>query len=376
MERLDSLFGLLSPLSVGFSPNSLFMDGRFWENEMTYVELGQHFHLRKIKGLVLHHGVTLAELTRFAAGIARPLPQFIKEGGALKMVQQERIEHLELEILDYSQLLRGEGEEIKDIWPYLLMEAVEEDDREKLDLVAGSFEKVIGKFNTEELVQNEELQKNFVKFFRYLRESSEEKHRSCARNLLKSIMKSKKTSRDSKFENLKLLVSDLSEEDLASTLWEEIIGNDRFDSLSFSIFSKLVSKDRHQKISTSLRGLFQTEDPANRKSDVEKKLKALLQGTSGQTISEIYSETLKSLLSEISFEKKMEFDRHGLETNYRYLLLNLLAKAGHGRAGRPAPGETLGGMGAHRSGQGPRFSDLFAGGAAGSARGVGCRAGL
>jgi hypothetical protein len=328
MEKLESLFERLSPLSIKFSPNSVFLDGRFWENEATYVELGRHFHFRKIKSLVLHHGVTLAELTRLAAGLAKALPEFIKEGGALKMVQQGRIEHLELEVLDYSQLLRGEGEEIKDIWPFLLMEAVEEDDHEKLDLVAESFEKVIGKFNTEELVQNEELQKNFVKFFRYLRESSEEKHRSCARDLLKSILKNKKTSRESKFENLKLLVSDLSEADLASTLWEEIIGDDRFDSLSFSIFSKLVSKDRHLKISTSLRDLFQTDDPANRKPDVEKKLKALLKGTSGQAISEIYSETLKNLLSEIRFEKRMELDRHGLEMNYRYLLLNLLAKAG------------------------------------------------
>jgi hypothetical protein len=335
MDKLDSLFERLSPLSIRFSPNSVFMDGRFWENGTTCVELGQHFHLRKIKGLVLHHGLTLAELTRWAAGIARPLPQFIKEGGALKMAQQDRTAHIDLEVLDYSQLLRGEGEEIKDIWPYLLMEAVEEDDCEKLDLVAESFEKVIGKFNTEDLVQNEEVQKNFVKFFKYLRESSEEKHRSCARGLLKSILNSKQTTRESKFENLKLLVSDLSEEDLASTLWEEIIGNDRFDSLSFSIFSKLVSKERHLKISTSLRSLFQTEDPANRRADVEKKLKALLKGTSGPMISEVYSETLKSLLSEISFEKKMEFDRHGLEVNYRYLLLNLLAKEDRGGPAGP-----------------------------------------
>lgn len=335
METLDSLFDLLSPLAIGFAPSSVLIDGRFWENDPTYVALGQHFHLRKIKGLVLHHGLTLAELTRLAAGMARPLPQFIKEGGALKMVQQERIEHVELEVLDYSQLLRGEGEEIKDIWPYLLMEAVEENDPDKLSLVAGSFERVIGKFNTEDLVQNEELQKNFVKFFKYLRETSEEKHRSCARDLLKSILASQKTTRESKFENLKLLVSDLTEEDLASTLWEEIIGNDRFDSLSFSIFSKLVSKERHLKISTSLRDLFQTDDPANRKADVERKLKALLKGTSGQMISEIYRETLKSLLSEINFEKKMAFDRAGLETNYRYLLLNLLAKEGHGGPAGP-----------------------------------------
>lgn len=329
-ETLDSLFELLSPVSIGFSPRSLLIDGRFWESERTHIDLGRLFHLRKVKGLVFHHGITLDELTRFAARISLSLTEFIRAGGALQMLKKEHFGHIELDILDYSQLLRGEGEEIKDIWPYLLMEAVEEDDPGKLDLVAGSFGKVIGKYNTEDLIQNEELQKNFFKFFKYLRETSEEKHRACARGLLKSVLNSKKTTTEDKFEKLKILISDLSEEDLASTLWEEIIGNEKFDSLSFSIFSKLISKDRHKKISTSLRDLFQTDDLANRRADVERKLRALLKGTSGQTISEVYKQTLTSLLTEIHFEKKADFDRHGLERNYRYLLLNLLAKPGPG----------------------------------------------
>jgi hypothetical protein len=327
MEKLETLFELVSPLSIGFSPNSLFIDGRFWEDERTYIDLGQLFHLRKIKGLVIHHGITLDELTRFAARITLPLTQFIKEGGALNMLKRDQIGHMELDLLNYSQLLRGEGEEIKDIWPYLLMEAVEEDDHEKLDLMAESFEKVVGKFNTEDLVQNEELQKNFLKFFKYLRESSEERYRACAKDLLKSILNGKKTTPENKFESLKLLISDLSDEDIASTLWEEIIGSERFDSLSFGIFSKLISKERQKKISTSLRDLFQTDDPANRRADVEKKLRALLNGTSSQMISELYRQTLTNLLTEINFEKKMEFDRHELEINYRYVLLSLLAKA-------------------------------------------------
>jgi HD-GYP domain-containing protein (c-di-GMP phosphodiesterase class II) len=273
-EKLESLFELLSPVAIGFSPSSLLIDGRFWEGERTYIDLGRLFHLRKVKGLVFHHGITLDELTRFAARITLSLTEFIKAGGALQMLKKEHFGHIELDILDYSELLRGEGEEIKDIWPYLLMEAVEEDSPVKLDLVADSFEKIIGKFNTEDLIQNEELQKNFSKFFKYLRETSEEKHRACARGLLKSFLNGKKTATEDKFEKLKLLVSDLSEEDLASTLWEEIIGNEKFDSLSFSIFSKLISKERHKKISTSLRDLFQTDDLANRRADVERKLRA------------------------------------------------------------------------------------------------------
>ncbi|MEW5902001.1 MAG: hypothetical protein AB1715_11110, partial [Acidobacteriota bacterium] len=211
-------------------------------------------------------------------------------------------------------------------WPYLLMEAVEEDDRQKLDQLAGSFEKVIGRFNTEDLIQNEELHRNFAKFFQHLKETAAEKQRLCAKNLLKSIMTSRKNTTQSKFEHLKLLISDLTEQDLASTLWEEIIGNEKFDSVSFTIFTQIIDKERHKKISTSLRELFQSDEPQNRKSEVERKIRTLLSGMSGQLLSEIYRQTLGNLLTEISFEKKLVFDLEALQKNYHYLLLNLLAK--------------------------------------------------
>jgi hypothetical protein len=337
-EKLDSLFALIQPFTIGFTPHSVFLDNRFWENERIYSDLGQLFHFRKIKGLVIHQGVSLAELTRFAARLTLPLTEFIKGGGALRLLKNEPFAHIDLDLLDYSQLLRGEGDEIMGIWPYLMMEAVEENDPRKLELVAESYERVIGKFNTDDLIQNEELQKNFGKFFRYLKDTSKEKYRVCAKGLLKSALKGKKVAAEQKFEGLKLLISDLSEEDLASTLWEEIIGNERFDSLSFSVFSKIISADRHQKISTSLRDLFHTEDPANRKSDVERKIRSLLKGTSGRAISDLYRHTLDRLLEEIDFEKRTEFDRRDLERSYRYLLVSLLSRCPDD--GQPA-GKTL-----------------------------------
>jgi hypothetical protein len=325
MAKLEALFFYINPLSIGFSPHALLIDNRFWEGDRTYVDLAQLFHLRKIKRLEIRPGIPHAEFMRFASKIMLPVKAFIKEGGAQAIVKRENIIHISLDILDYSVLLQGEGEEIKDIWPYLLMEAVEEGDDGKLDQLAGSFEKVVGKFNTEDLIQNEELHKNFAKFFNYLKTTSEEKHRTCAKQLLKTVVAARKTPTESKFENLKLLISDLTEDDLASTLWEEIIGNDKFDSLSFSIFSRIIDKERHKKISTSLHALFHTDDPQNRRSEVESKIRILLSGASSQLHSEIYRQTLSNLLNEISFDKKLVLDHQLLQRNYRFLLLVLLA---------------------------------------------------
>jgi hypothetical protein len=326
LAKLEALFVHVNPLSIGFSPHALLIDGRFYEGERTFMDLAQLFHFRKVKRLEIRPGIPHAEFMRFASKIMLPVKLFIREGGAQAIVKSENIVHISVDTLDYSVLLQGEGEEIKDIWPYLLMEAVEEDDGVKLGQLAGSFERVVGKFNTEDLIQNEELHKNFAKFFTYLKATSEEKHRACAKQLVKTVVAARKTPTESKFENLKLLISDLSEEDLASTLWEEIIGNEKFDSLSFSIFSRIIDKERHKKIATSLHSLFHTDDPKNRRAETETKIRILLSGASSQLHSEIYRQTLSSLLDEIAFDKRISLDHAHVLRNYRFLLLVLFSQ--------------------------------------------------
>ena len=137
LAKLEALFVYVNPLSIGFSPHALLIDGRFWEGERTYMDLAQLFHFRKIKRLEIRPGVPQAEFMRFASKIMLPVKLFIKEGGAQAIVKREAIVHIAVDTLDYSILLQGEGEEIKDIWPYLLMEAVEEDDHAKLEQLAG-----------------------------------------------------------------------------------------------------------------------------------------------------------------------------------------------------------------------------------------------
>lgn len=39
MAKLEALFVHLNPLSIGFTPHALLIDGRFWEGERTYPEL-------------------------------------------------------------------------------------------------------------------------------------------------------------------------------------------------------------------------------------------------------------------------------------------------------------------------------------------------
>lgn len=325
-ENIETIFKFLNPISISFTPRSLYMDDQFWEGEKIYIELGRFFHFRKIKTLEIRPGISEAELMRFSSKITLSLKDFLKEGGPQAVIKRENLRHINVEELDYTQLLKGEGGEISDIWTYLMEEGLEEHDLQKLDQVTENFEHVIGKFNTEELIVNEELQRTFSGYFRHLKSTGDEQYRKCAQNLVKAVVTNRKITTESKFENLKLLISDLREEDLAHSVWEEIIVDDKFDSISFSIFSKLIEKERHMKISTSLRDLFQSDDPANRKPDVEGKIRALLAGTSSIFISEVYRQTLEKLLQEIDFDQKLTFEHTHLSRNYWYVLLNMLER--------------------------------------------------
>jgi hypothetical protein len=256
-EKVDSLFEYMSPIEISFSPHALLVEDKFWDEEKMYKELGRTFHFRKVKKFKVSRGVTLPELMVFMSHISLTPRDIFKKGGIEVILQDQKISHITVEELDYSQLLKGEGEEVKDVWSYLLQEAVEEQDKEKLMEVADSFEKVIKDFEPGEFLEDKEFSENFVRFFDYLKLNEEKDYRKCAKNLVKAVVKKKEDIKDEgKLENIKAIITDLKEEDLATSLWDEMIYDDNFDSLSFSIFSKLIERDKHEKVASSLSDIF------------------------------------------------------------------------------------------------------------------------
>jgi hypothetical protein len=317
----------MSPIEIGCSPHALLIEKKFLDEEKMYKELGRTFHFRKVKKLKVSRGVTLKELMVFMSHISLTPRDIFKKGGIEVILKDENISHIMVEELDYSQLLKGEGEEVKDVWSYLLQEAVEQDDREKLMEVAGSFEKVIKDFEPGEFLEDKEFSENFIRFFDYLKLNEEQDYRKCAKNLVKTVVKKKEDIKDEeKLKSIRAIITDLKEEDLATSLWDELIYDDNFDSLSFSIFSKLIERDKHEKVASSLTDIFSQDDTLREDPHAEDKIKELLSGTSSTMMSEIYRQTLTSFLKDISYETKLTFDHTLLQKNYRYILLDILKK--------------------------------------------------
>ena len=325
-KHIDTLLDFVSPLRISFTSKSLVAEEIYFEKEKIFEELARIFHFRKIQSIQVRKGITIEELIIFLTKV-NLLPEVIQEKGGINCIlKEEKISHLTVEELDYSQLLTGEGDEIENVWPYLLQDAVKQENLQKILKFADSFEGFMQDLNTEELIGNDELKVNIDKLFTRLKSLEEDKYRKCSKDLLKSIIKNNKIAQKTEFDDLRGLFRDLSNDDFASVLFEEISTDDSFNPLNLQIFSKLTQKRDQKNIADSFEKISQEQKALSHSPQMRKKIKELLTGSSDAVISEGYQKTLTSILSEISYEGELTFDHDLLQENYRFMLLYFLKK--------------------------------------------------
>lgn len=325
-ENSDKLFDFLIPISLSFTSSSLFIDGKYCEKQQLYLEIAKIFHFRKLKKIEIMDGVTISELVHFISRLSASPKDVIKSGGPNKLLDKEVLPNIAFEELDYSELLNGTGEEIKDIWVILLHEALETQNEEKIKELADSFEKVIKAFETEDIVESSEMTEILSEFFGQLEEVDSKKYRECAKDFVQTMMRSKKSFSEMGVQNLRKIASKFREKDLAATCWEEILTDDSFDSLNFNIFTKLVEKEKHEGVAHHISNIFKKNESLQSNSEVIDKMQDLLSESSGPMISEIYRNTLATLLKDITFEDELTLLNDILSTNYRFMLINLILK--------------------------------------------------
>lgn len=323
-NKLDDLFKDIDRIKMSFSPNSIFIKDAIYEKDKLYVELANIFHKRKIKSIILKNTLTENELKYFIAKLCLPPGDLFREGGLLHSLEREDIETISAEELDYSQLLKGEGEEIKDVWSFLLQEAVADNNQKKMEEVLANFENVVDEFDIDEIEDNLASDGNFTMFFNYLKGSQSDDLKKCTKALIRSLIRNKKITEDIRLDNLKKLLMDVDENDIASSFWEEVITDDNFDPLSFSIFSRLMEKKKKDAVENSLSNIIENQ-AKKRGPEFKDKIKELFSGGSSPIMSAVYLKTLKSIDGKITYRANLEFDRQHLQKNFWYLLLNLFA---------------------------------------------------
>jgi len=323
-SRIDLLLASFNPIKVGIAPESLFIDGKFYNKTQLHVELAVFFHIRKIKSIEIRKGVTVDELIIFLSSLALAPKEILKRGGVGNILAKEKNMHCLVEDLDYSQLLRGSGEETKDIWTYMFGEAAEKKDEETIKQCVDNFGSVVGNFKAKDLAEDEDLRKNICSFLACLKDEKKDKFDKCSKDMFKAVMKHKGAIPAENVEKIKAFFKDVNEEQFADLLLDDLVKDDNFDTLSLQLFSKLTGEERQKNISLSLLNRVTATDPLKDNPRAAKKVRDLLSSSDSQVLSDGYRNILASLLKNISFEKGVFFDRSRLYLNYRYILLDLL----------------------------------------------------
>lgn len=325
-EKINSVFGFLIPISLGFGSRSLFIDGINWENLQLFQEIASTFHFRKLKRIKIIEGVTISELVYFISKLSISPRDVIKRGGPCKILDKEELPHIAFEELDYSELLKGTGAEIKDIWVVLLQEALETQNDQKIRELADSFEKVITAFETDDIVESGELIETLSEFFAHLETIDEKKYRECAKEFVQTMMRSKISLSETDGQNLQKITSKFRGKDMAGTFWEEILTDDSFDSLNLNIFTTLIEKEKHESVAHFTANIFRKNESLQSNPKVIEKMEELLSDSSSPMISEIYRNTLAVLLSEITYKEELSFYNDILFMNHRFMLINLIER--------------------------------------------------
>jgi hypothetical protein len=320
-NTVDSTFKFLTPLRIGVTPDSFLVETKYFSG-LAYKDLANILHLRRIKSVEIRPGVTVEELAIFFYRISMHPKEIMAGGGIPGMLEREKVAHISIEELDYSQLLKASGSEYKDIWVYLLQEAVEKGDSAKVDALADNFGKIAEHFRIKDLLENEKLRENIHRFISYLKDKGKDKFLQCTKEMASAILRDKETLPQEDIEKIRVFFEDLSETDFADILSQGFLTAEGFDSLSFGLFSKILDEEKHRRIALATAKVLKTKSFGDNRS-VVKNIQKLLSTPESSAVSRVYQNALSSFLSDISFGDRLSFDPEIIYANYHSILLNL-----------------------------------------------------
>jgi hypothetical protein len=323
--KLDALLVISNPFKIGVTSSTLIVNGKNLSKIGLYDELARLLHQRKIKSIEIKVGLSLRELIQFLCVISLPQKEIFKGGGLSAILEKEPLVHFTIQELDYSEFLRGEGQECTDVWGYMLKEALYSEDTVKINQFADSFGSFIKRVSEKDLFDADGISPEVNEFLISLKSRNKEKFDKCLNDVFLWLLRNKKTLNQDKLVKIKPAFNDLSQEDFTALLKEGFLQEDNFDSLSLQLFSKISEQDASANITKDFFDKMDEIPGLKDNPGSVKKIRNLLSSSQDEPMSEVYRNTLDSLVKNISFSGKLSFDHETLKENYRYIVLGIFS---------------------------------------------------
>ena len=322
--ELEDTLAVLNPLKIGITSTSIIVDQEVLPKGGFYEELVRLLHQRKIKSIEIRSGADLQELVQFFSVISLPQRDILKSGGINAILEYKILIHFTIEELDYSEFLQGQGQECSDVWAYMLKNAVDSKNALKLEMLADDFGSLIKRSSQKDILEIENVPSSIGDFLTSLKEKNKDKFDKCSKDVFLWFLHNKKSLNDAQLKKLEPILKSLNQEDFSNLLWEGITQEDNFDDLSLQLFSKISEQKDPPKIAEKFLTKISESEYLKNNPNAIKRIQNLLNVQKTSQLSDVYRNTLESLIKGISPFGGLFFDQKALRENYHSIILNLL----------------------------------------------------
>ncbi|MCX7973481.1 MAG: hypothetical protein N3B16_03170 [Candidatus Aminicenantes bacterium] len=324
-DKLDLLLSSGKSFWLGVTSKSLRLEDGTWLTDKVHEELAKYLHNRRIQGLEFQPGLTEEELNNFLRFLTLSPKELLDRGAKPPSLEEPKFIHIKITWLDYSSLLSEEGEEIKEIWSYLLEQNLKNRKVEEIKQAASILIKALSKFSIKELATDEKEWSRWLDFYSLLKEKDTRLFKSAVMALIKNLLSHpEQMASPSQEEKFQGLFENFDEEILAACLAEIFRDDPAFDSSHLYLWFKLTRNKKHGLIATLIERNLETKLSQWPSSFLKDKFTRLIQGYSINPYPMPYYQAFLSLLRKVPEETQRQLDRSNLwkhELSLHFLLL-------------------------------------------------------
>ena len=239
-KKIKDLNKFISGIKIIASKDTLFLENKLEDSKLNR-DLAGFLHFRKIKSIEFYNEISFEELSHFIFNLGKPIREIFKAGGLSNILKNKNIKNIFVEELDYSELLLPEGEELKDIWIFLLKDSINKDKFEKIDLLVDNFLKILYNFDSKKILEDKDFKETIFEFFEYLKEKDNKKLVICSRELFRFFLKNDIDIKDKEYYSF---FKNLSNLQFSEILIDELTKDTGFDEKALILFLSILKLNK------------------------------------------------------------------------------------------------------------------------------------
>ncbi len=312
--KIDALLTSKDHIRLGITPRALKLEAGPLLDDPVSQEMAKFFHARRIQALEFIRGVSEEELRILIKSLSRSGRETDLSREIKPPLEEKDIPHVKVQWLDYAPLLRPEGgEEIEDVWAYLLEQALQRRESKEVQLAVLGLTQGLERFPLKDLGSLDRVWPQWPAFFSLLKEKDKRGYKTIASAVVKNVMQEPPLSPSPALEEkFSALFDNFDEETLAASLAEIFRQDPLFDPDKLSWWFRLTKTKKHGLLATFFARQLETKLFSVPASLLRQKLTSFIQGYSTNPYPVPYYQAFLSLLEKLPTEERLKLSREEL----------------------------------------------------------------